>query len=238
VKISILIPAHNEESTIREVIESSASKLLGYNRNGLHPKFEFIVLDDGSTDNTYFEILNSDFWSLSKKIIRNNSPSGIAGAFETLYDAASGDWILLIPGDHQWRIDSVIAILNQFSDLGGKVAVCSIRKHKTGYSVVRKFTSSVFSLLARLVVKNKSRLDPGSIKLLPNFPKMSRKFRSTPSNEIERLILARRITGQRIALVKVSTYGREKGKSSSGGLKLLFVSCIEFLRIVKFYSSN
>ncbi len=235
-KISILIPAYNEESTIKNVIESIALGLKDYKRNNLNPTFEMVVLDDGSKDNTYSEILGSDFGNLQKRIIRNGSPSGIAAAFEKLYDSASGDWVILVPGDHQWRVDAVVSILDCFSDHSGLAAVSSVRVKKTGYSLARKITSFLFSLLARIIVKNKSRLDPGSVKLVPNFSVLDRKFRQTPSNEIERLILAKRITGRKLQVVEVSTHNREKGKSSSGGIMLVIDSLIEYLKIVIYYS--
>ena len=46
-KVSILIPAHNEEKNIGRTIKSLLN--LNYPKN----KIEIIVVDDGSTDNTY-----------------------------------------------------------------------------------------------------------------------------------------------------------------------------------------
>jgi glycosyltransferase involved in cell wall biosynthesis len=218
------------------MIESIANGLKNYERNNFTPNFEIVVLDDGSSDNTPLEILSANFGGFENKIIRNEKPSGIAGAFETLYAKASGEWVLLLPGDFQWRMDAILKILNRFFDLGGSVAVSTIRKQKTGYSWLRRITSSVFALLARLAVRNGSKLDPGSVKLLPNIPNSMRKFSATPSNEIERLIIAKRITCQRLEAIQVSTHLRENGTSSSGGFKLVFNSFAEYLRIVLHYS--
>ena len=44
-KISIIVPAFNEEKTIQQCIESL--------RNVDYPNFEIIVVDDGSTDQTF-----------------------------------------------------------------------------------------------------------------------------------------------------------------------------------------
>ncbi len=87
-KVSILMPVYNEEKYIQEAIMSILEQDL--------PDFELIVVDDGSTDNTW-EILskiNSD-----KLKIFNFGKIGKNAAINKAFEKSSGDWIIFFAGD-------------------------------------------------------------------------------------------------------------------------------------------
>lgn len=112
-KISILIPARNEENNIKKVIESSLKQN--------YPSFEVIVLDDNSTDKTYeiarnYEATNSNF-----KIIKGDKlPDGWFGknwACYQLANNASGETLIFTDADNFFENDAVIktvSILKQY----------------------------------------------------------------------------------------------------------------------------
>jgi len=112
-KVSILIPARNEENNIKKVIESSLKQN--------YPSFEVIVLDDNSTDKTYeiarnYEATNSNF-----KIIKGEKlPDGWFGknwACYQLANNASGETLIFTDADNFFENDAVIktvSILKQY----------------------------------------------------------------------------------------------------------------------------
>jgi chlorobactene glucosyltransferase len=112
-KVSILIPARNEENNIKKVIESSLKQN--------YPRFEVIVLDDNSTDKTYeiakcYEAINSNF-----KIIKGDKlPDGWLGknwACYQLANNASGEILIFTDADNFFENDAVIktvSIINQY----------------------------------------------------------------------------------------------------------------------------
>lgn len=112
-KVSILIPARNEENNIKKVIESSLKQN--------YPRFEVIVLDDNSTDKTYeiarnYEAINSNF-----KIIKGDKlPDGWFGknwACYQLANNASGEILIFTDADNFFENDAVIktvSILKQY----------------------------------------------------------------------------------------------------------------------------
>lgn len=112
-KVSILIPARNEENNIKKVIESSLKQN--------YPSFEVIVLDDNSTDKTYeiarnYEATNSNF-----KIIKGDKlPDGWFGknwACYQLANNASGETLIFTDADNFFENDAVIktvSILKQY----------------------------------------------------------------------------------------------------------------------------
>ena len=52
-KISVLIPAYNEEQNIRRETIEGVRELTGNTGGNEKAKIDIIVIDDGSTDNTY-----------------------------------------------------------------------------------------------------------------------------------------------------------------------------------------
>lgn len=94
-KISILIPARNEEKNIGALLNSISGET--------YPNFEVLVLDDSSTDATA-KIIQS-FVSKDKRVrcLRGTPlPDGWAGknyACHQLAQAASGEWLLFTDAD-------------------------------------------------------------------------------------------------------------------------------------------
>jgi cellulose synthase/poly-beta-1,6-N-acetylglucosamine synthase-like glycosyltransferase len=90
-KISVIVPAHNEE----QYIEDTLASLL----EDTYPNKEVIVVDDGSTDKTYIKALA--FTKDSRvKVVRREKPTG-AKAKAVNYGLlfATGDIIIVVDGD-------------------------------------------------------------------------------------------------------------------------------------------
>jgi cellulose synthase/poly-beta-1,6-N-acetylglucosamine synthase-like glycosyltransferase/DNA-binding beta-propeller fold protein YncE len=111
-KITILIPAHNEEMGIRESIESA----LATN----YPNKEIIVIDDGSKDNTWL-IANSFAEKGLIKLIHRDAPSppaksSKASALNHGINYATGDYVLCMDGDTKLDRESLSNTAQYFGD--------------------------------------------------------------------------------------------------------------------------
>lgn len=84
--VSIVIPAYNEEGTIKQVIEKVTK---------IDIEKEIIVVDDGSTDKTYEKIKNID----GIKILRHEKNTGKGAAIKTALKNALGDIFLVQDAD-------------------------------------------------------------------------------------------------------------------------------------------
>lgn len=233
--VSVLVPAHNEGETIRTLIEEISQVLSQYEALIEPGCFEIVVLDDGSTDNTLDQIQSSSS-TIDLIFIRNEFPSGIASAFWDLYARARGQWLLLIPGDYQWRSDSVTAILDAFFRHNCESAISTRRISKVDYTRFRKLISFLFSIAGRIALGTTLPIDPGSIKMVPSRIQSRCQYTSSPAHEIERLILASLVTKNPILLIDVAVFPRLSGKSSSGGFQLSLSSCKEVFKIISRYT--
>ena len=94
--ISVIIPAHNSEKTIRQTIHSVLSQTFS--------NFELIVINDGSTDST-LEIITDIHDKRVKFFLCNN---GNAGASRNLgIHHASGKFIAFLDADDIWAPDKL-----------------------------------------------------------------------------------------------------------------------------------
>lgn len=90
VKVSIIVPVYNEEDKIERCINSLVSQSL--------KEIEIIIVDDGSTDNTYNicgEMYNKD--KRIKLFKKNNEGQGIARNFGLKY--AIGEFVTFVDSD-------------------------------------------------------------------------------------------------------------------------------------------
>ena len=90
-KISIIMPSYNNENYIDQAIES----ILGQD----YPNFEFLIMNDGSTDRTE-EIIRFYLGLNSKiKIFNNKKRKGISYCLNKLIQNANGDFIARMDAD-------------------------------------------------------------------------------------------------------------------------------------------
>ena len=88
--ISVIMPVYNAQRYLKEAIESVL--------NQTYPHFEFIIVDDGSTDRT-LELLQQYEKKDSRISIINRPNTGIVGALNDGIRAAQGDFIARMDAD-------------------------------------------------------------------------------------------------------------------------------------------
>lgn len=108
--LSIVIPAHNEESTVVGVVEevSTIAQQMGLD-------YEIILVNDGSTDQT-----GPLAHTLSERIARFNLVEhfpgrGYGGALKAGFAAAAKEWITFFPADRQFVFGDIAKLLGQSS---------------------------------------------------------------------------------------------------------------------------
>jgi len=139
--VFVVIPAYNERPTILSVINSVPKKISGVK------KISIVVVDDGSTDNTY--------QALSKNIylVRHRSNRGLGRTFDRglKYSIKHGaDIVVNIDGDGQFKGSEMIKLIAPILSGRADVAIGSRLKGEKKYhaALVKKLGNM---WLARLV---------------------------------------------------------------------------------------
>ena len=83
-KVSIVIPAYNEEGALKTSLEKMESM-------GMHEKYEVILVDDGSTDNTLQIMKESPF-----TVYSHNANKGYGASLKTGIRKSSGEKVIII----------------------------------------------------------------------------------------------------------------------------------------------
>lgn len=108
--ISVVLPLFNKEQTVKKTIESVLKQSF--------KEFELIVIDDGSTDQS-FEIVNSFNDERIKLFKKNNG--GVSSTRNYGIKASNSSYIAFIDGDDWWHEDFLKTLFNlkdEFSDCG------------------------------------------------------------------------------------------------------------------------
>lgn len=92
--ISIVVPAHNEEGSIAQVVERSFAALTQMGRMG-----EVLVVNDGSTDGTERVLSRLREAHPELRVFSHRRNRGMTAALQQMFAASRGDIVILIPGD-------------------------------------------------------------------------------------------------------------------------------------------
>ncbi len=107
--VTVIVPCYDEEVVLKASLESLT--------NQTYRNFEIIVVDDGSSDNTYLISKNMEFSEKGKRLIALTKPNaGKAEALNFGIEAASGELILAVDADSRLSPDAIELMVAYFDD--------------------------------------------------------------------------------------------------------------------------
>lgn len=159
-KISILIPAYNEQDVLRHLYER-LNKLAGENKNYA---FEFLFVNDGSRDKT-LEIIKAYAEKDPRVAYINLSRNfGKETAMIAGLDHANGDATVIIDADLQDPPELIPRMISYWEE--GYDDVYAQRNSRAGESWFKKVTSTVFYKILQRSTNIPIQQDTGDFRLL------------------------------------------------------------------------
>ena len=138
VPVTVLLPAYNEELSIGDTISRIRA---------LHPDFEILVVDDGSTDNTLQAAMDAgaNVWPHPYNI-------GNGAAIKTGLRAAQGEWVVMMDADGQHAPEDIDRLL-EYKDTYDMVVGARTRTSET--ALHRDVANTLYNWFASYVTRFK-----------------------------------------------------------------------------------
>ncbi len=139
-KVSVVIPAMNEEATIGEVVQDIHRAL----RGGAYA-YEVIVVDDHSTDLTTTVARRA-----GAEVVTNTQGRGKGQTLRVGFDAAQGDYVVMMDADGSHRAADIPKLVEPLDDGAGLVIGSRIYGGSDEYTRIRAlgniFLTAAFGL--------------------------------------------------------------------------------------------
>jgi dolichol-phosphate mannosyltransferase len=152
-KISLVIPAKNEEGNLKPLSE----QLSGLVKNN-YPRYEIIFVDDGSSDNTLPVIKELQSKNENIHYISLSRNFGHQNALKAGIDHATGDCVISMDADLQHPVSLVNEMISLWQK--GNDIVYTVRKDPRTVSFFKRMSSRFFYRLLNLF--SEISLEPGA----------------------------------------------------------------------------
>lgn len=125
--VSIVLSTYNDERYIRQSIQSVLSQT--------YPYFEFIIINDGSTDNTLSIIKEFDD---SRILLFDKENTGLIDSLNTGFKKAKYDWVMRMDGDDICmpnRLQKLVEAINDdYAVIGSECELINDKSEIIGYT--------------------------------------------------------------------------------------------------------
>src|SRR4051794_3151600 len=122
--VSVVILAYNEVSNLGPAVEEMLVELKGLGRS-----WEFLIVDDGSTDGTGALADQLAAAEPHMRVIHHGTNLGLGGGYRTGFREARGDWLTFFPADGQFPADIVSLFVSRSDDADMVLGYLPERKH-------------------------------------------------------------------------------------------------------------
>lgn len=153
--VSLIIPAYNDETTIKQLIKDADCLLKERCRD-----YEIIVVNDGSKDNTLEVLQTLQAQVPALRLINHAVNQGFGATIRELYLAGSKDLIFSLPGDYQYAPKELLLMAEGLRDYDLVIG----RRIKRNDPPRRRMQSEVYNTMLRAVYGHR-HTDVNSIKL-------------------------------------------------------------------------
>lgn len=145
-KISVIMPAYNEESHIHSSIQETLKTVHSFGYD-----YEIIVVDDGSKDRTYEEILKATSSNDKVKIVQYEDNVGKGFALLQGFKHASGDTIVFLDADMDLHPGQIQILFDYMKIYDADVVIGSKRhpQSEVNYPWHRRIVSDAYYLVIK-----------------------------------------------------------------------------------------
>lgn len=138
-KLSVVVPCYNEALSLREFYDGVS---LALKENKI--SYEFIMVDDGSTDDTYNKLLELNELDKNVKIISFSRNFGKEQAMYAGLKCASGSYVAIMDADLQHTPSMLLEMYKKLVDNNDYDVVCAYNANRMDESGLKRTLTSIF----------------------------------------------------------------------------------------------
>lgn len=157
--LSIVVPVYNEQEVIDETFKRLSQVFENYFMD-----VEYIFINDGSKDNTYFKLREIALKNSCVRVINFARNFGHQIAITAGMDYAKGDAIVIIDADLQDPPEVILKMVEQWNQ--GYDVVYGKRLQREGETFFKKFTAKMFYRFLDSMTDVKLPVDVGDFRLI------------------------------------------------------------------------
>lgn len=219
INLSVIIPCFNEENNILHTIKKVKNVLKNYR------KYEILIIDDGSTDNT--KSILKKFIKKDQKLVRVISIHKNQGVQNAIYSGAKNSkykYATHFPGDDSFQKKS---IKNLIKYTGDKELILGYRKdYHSKINFLRWMLSKTLIILMQILTNTKIKDFHGPYICKTKFLKKKIKSKRY-DGQIE---IINHILNHQVSVVEVPVYVRNKTIKDTNVVKISV--CVEFIKTI------
>ncbi len=144
IELSVIIPVRNEAQSIDDLHRELTAALEAWGR-----PYEIIVIDDGSTDDSFERLARAQMLDPRLRVIQFRRNFGQTAAFAAGFDHARGRYIVTSDGDLQNDPRDIPVLVDELER--GADIVCGWRKDRKDAWLSRRLPSTIANGLISLV---------------------------------------------------------------------------------------
>jgi dolichol-phosphate mannosyltransferase len=157
--LSVVIPLHNEQESLGALAERLTLVL---DEQG--EPFEAILVDDGSSDGTAFQLSSLSERDPRFRVVTLSRNFGHQIAITAGLDRAVGDAVVVMDGDLQDPPEVIPKLLDRWRE--GYDVVYAVRQRREGEPMLRRMRAAIFYRFFRLVSEIDAPVDVGDFRLI------------------------------------------------------------------------
>lgn len=226
--ISVFFPTYNEEGNIKSTVIKAVDVL---KKN--FKKWEIIVVNDGSIDNTQKIVEKLISNEPRIRLITHPKNLGYGASLQTGFYNSKFDWIVFTDSDGQFDFKEISKFIETQKNTNADMVVGYYKKRQV--SKFKIITSKLWEISVMMMFGLKVRdIDCGfkliSKKVIQKIPRLESERGAFISSE---LLIKSRKAGFKIVELSVTHFPRLMGKGTGRDLKVIIKSFVDLFRLWK-----
>ncbi len=225
-ELSVFLPSYNEGANLEKTVNNVKNAL-----EKVVAKWEIIIVDDGSKDNTGQIAQNLVKKYKDIRVITHKVNRGYGAAFKSGLYGGKYNWIAFIDADGQFDFSEIDNFITKQQETNADLVIGYYRNRQVGLN--RKLNSAAWQFVVNLLFGLRVRdIDCGfkliSKKVIDGIPKLESERGAFISSEF--LIKAKK-KGYKIVEIPVHHYPRLAGSATGAKFNVIIKSFVDLFRL-------